>query len=188
MLAQLRALPEVGEVVYRSACNRVEVYATARKSEDRDSTLAASAIERTLCGRAGESLSGAVSTPLFRYTDALAVSRVFRVAASLDSPYRPMGVAFRVIERLSIRDVGDFGAVLPAAHLFVYLRINRLVAGSAARLATGLLARLWPGGACTRRTTCTNFMPSSRALLSHRHFLFASCHTSGGRAQMQGVA
>ena len=34
----------------------------------------------------------------------------------------------------------------PAARILACLRINRPITGAAARLATGLLARLWPGG------------------------------------------
>ena len=34
----------------------------------------------------------------------------------------------------------------PAARILAYLRINRPITGTAARLATDLLARLWPGG------------------------------------------
>ncbi|MBI5537229.1 MAG: glutamyl-tRNA reductase [Deltaproteobacteria bacterium] len=84
-LDELQSLPEVGEVMVLSTCNRVEIYATAKHGSDRDGTLAADAIEQKLIDRAGELRSEEVRTHLFRYTDDPAVRHVFRVAASLDS-------------------------------------------------------------------------------------------------------
>lgn len=77
--------------------------------------------------------------------------------------YASEDAAFRVLEPLST-GIRGFRDCNPAAQSLACLRINRRVTASAARLTTGLLARLWPDGACTRRTAIRNFMPSS-----HRH-------------------
>jgi glutamyl-tRNA reductase len=84
-LAQLRGLPEVGEVMVLSTCNRVEIFATATQRDDRDGSRAADAIEQAMCARAGDGTAARVSEHLFRYTDDAAVRHVFRVACSLDS-------------------------------------------------------------------------------------------------------
>jgi hypothetical protein len=57
----------------------------------------------------------------------------------------------------------------PCGPRFAFLRINRPVTATAARSATGLLARLWPDGICTRWTPPQNFTPSS-----HRHSFLTS--------------
>jgi glutamyl-tRNA reductase len=84
-LAQLRSLPQVGEAMVLSTCNRVEVFATTRRADDTDGSGAAEAIEEALCQRAGEGLATQVREHLFQFTDDSAVRHLFRVAASLDS-------------------------------------------------------------------------------------------------------
>lgn len=44
------------------------------------------------------------------------------------------------------RDLQRFRDCNPAARILAFLRINRPITGTAARSATGPLARLWPGG------------------------------------------
>jgi len=58
------------------------------------------------------------------------------------SPYRLRGCCFPVLRNLEHRDNQHFGAVPSAVHSLVCLRINRPVAGIAAKLTTGLLVRL----------------------------------------------
>jgi glutamyl-tRNA reductase len=84
-LKLLHNLPELGEVLVLSTCNRVEVFATSRGADDRDGSAAASAIENALCARAVTGPSEPVQAHLFRYADDPAVRHLFRVASSLDS-------------------------------------------------------------------------------------------------------
>jgi glutamyl-tRNA reductase len=78
-LRQLTELPEVGEALLVSTCNRVELVAAGRSSTVALEPVAA-ACRRALCERGRE-----IDGHLYTHTGGAAVRHLFRVAASLDS-------------------------------------------------------------------------------------------------------
>lgn len=87
------------------------------------------------------------------------------------SPAHPSAFEVAAFQHPEILSTGlsAISGLLPTAHWLACLRINRLVTGTAARLATDLLVRLWSGGACTHRTTILNFMyPSTHSFQTSR--------------------
>ena len=87
-------------------------------------------------------------------------------------------VVFQVGKPLDVREVWISGLIVLRLGSLACLRINRPIAATTARLATGWLARPWPDGACTHWTTRVNFASTSSTLLSLQPFLVASAHAT----------
>ncbi len=83
VLARLRAHPAIGEAVVLSTCNRVEVYAAARRRGATEDELSETA--RAIIAVLEELGGGAVRAHLHSAAGTGAVLHLFRVAASLDS-------------------------------------------------------------------------------------------------------
>lgn len=81
LLERLRHREELGEVVFLSTCNRVEVFATAVSSGEE----AIAAVREVLAGFAQAETTDALLASLYDKAGDEAVRHVFRVAASLDS-------------------------------------------------------------------------------------------------------
>ncbi len=79
LLRELCSLPQIGEALIVSTCNRVELVA-AGKSMDADLAAVAAACVDALCQRAPK-----IRDHLYRFSAGDAVRHLFRVAASLDS-------------------------------------------------------------------------------------------------------
>src|SRR5512133_2869406 len=79
LLASLRSLNGVGEVLYLSTCNRVEIIASVEESED-----AVKRLSDFLAQSGGLTLAEAASC-IYTYYNEEAVRHLFRVASSLDS-------------------------------------------------------------------------------------------------------
>jgi glutamyl-tRNA reductase len=82
VLARLASLPELGEVLWLSTCNRVEVVAS---SSDEVVDPSIFAVRQELARQAGCSDSSELSPYLYEKRGKDAVIHVFRVASSLDS-------------------------------------------------------------------------------------------------------
>ncbi len=87
ILANLKARPELEEVMFLSTCNRVEIFARGKRSmpEDKAAALAESAICDALREHVGASSNDEVKGYLYAKSGEDAVKHIFRVAASLDS-------------------------------------------------------------------------------------------------------
>jgi glutamyl-tRNA reductase len=79
LLASLRSQSGVGEVLYLSTCNRVEIIASVDEPEDAGRSLSA------FLARNGGLTEAEAASCLYKYYDEEAVRHIFRVAASLDS-------------------------------------------------------------------------------------------------------
>ena len=90
VLARLASRPELGEVMFLSTCNRVEVMATAKPSRNGGNSAdpkegAVRAIREALREHAGLSNADDLVPYLYEVHGTDAVRHIFRVAASLDS-------------------------------------------------------------------------------------------------------
>ncbi len=83
-VAELAALPVLGEAMLISTCNRVEIYAATRATGGVAPELAAEAVKRYLADARKLSYD-ALSSHLYERSGSAAVKHVFRVASSLDS-------------------------------------------------------------------------------------------------------
>jgi glutamyl-tRNA reductase len=79
LLSSLRSLTGVGEVLYLSTCNRVEIIASVEDSEDAFQSLS------DFLARNGGLTPVEAASCIYKYYDEEAVRHIFRVAASLDS-------------------------------------------------------------------------------------------------------
>jgi glutamyl-tRNA reductase len=86
VLARLSKRQELGEVMFLSTCNRVEVLASTpgRAGDERSRALALRAVREVMCAHAGVSPSE-LEPFLYEKHGEESVRHVFRVAASLDS-------------------------------------------------------------------------------------------------------
>ncbi|RYE85988.1 MAG: glutamyl-tRNA reductase, partial [Myxococcales bacterium] len=81
LLQRMAALPEVGEVLCLSTCNRVEVVATPREP----SAPVGDALVRFLDEQARQQSGTSVASHLYVHSNREAAAHLFRVASSLDS-------------------------------------------------------------------------------------------------------
>jgi len=79
LLSSLLSLTGVGEVLYLSTCNRVEIIASVEESEDAVQSLS------DFLARNGGLTPVEAASCIYKYYDKEAVRHIFRVAASLDS-------------------------------------------------------------------------------------------------------
>jgi glutamyl-tRNA reductase len=79
LLSSLRSLTGVGEVLYLSTCNRVEIIASVEDSEDAVQSLS------DFLARNGGLTPAEAASCIYKYYDEEAVRHIFRVASSLDS-------------------------------------------------------------------------------------------------------
>jgi len=79
LLASLRSLSGVGEVLHLSTCNRVELIASVDEREDAVKNLS------DFLARSGVLTEAEAASCIYKYYDEEAVRHVFRVASSLDS-------------------------------------------------------------------------------------------------------
>lgn len=79
LLAHLRSLKGVGEVLYLSTCNRVEIIASIEKDEEAIRSLS------DFLARSGGLTEAEAANCFYKYCDEEAVRHIFRVASSLDS-------------------------------------------------------------------------------------------------------
>jgi glutamyl-tRNA reductase len=85
MLRQLATLPELGEVLCLSTCNRVEMVATPRGTDPQSMMRATETLIRFLEQTAQTHGGAGVSKHLYTHREHEAALHLFRVAASLDS-------------------------------------------------------------------------------------------------------
>ena len=85
LLRSLASLPQIAEVATLCTCNRVEIYAAARDSQDHDGSLTAECVEKALVDKAGPAFADEVRSHLYQYRGDAAIRHIFRVTSSLDS-------------------------------------------------------------------------------------------------------
>jgi glutamyl-tRNA reductase len=79
LLESLRSLSGVGEVLYLSTCNRIEIIASVEETEDAGKSL------NDFLAQNGNLTDAEAANCIYKYYDEAAVRHIFRVAASLDS-------------------------------------------------------------------------------------------------------
>ena len=79
LLASLRSVSGVGEVLYLSTCNRVEIIASVDEPEDAVKYLS------DFLARSGGLTEAEAASCIYKCYDEEAVRHIFRVASSLDS-------------------------------------------------------------------------------------------------------
>jgi glutamyl-tRNA reductase len=79
LLEIVRSLTGVGEVLYLSTCNRIEIIASVEETEDAGKSLS------EFLAKSGDMTPAEAASCIYKYYDEEAVRHIFRVAASLDS-------------------------------------------------------------------------------------------------------
>lgn len=85
VLAELTALPHIGEAMLISTCNRVEIYGATTRTAPVSALTSATAEVRNFLARSRGVPAESLAENLFEHTDHDAVRHAFRVAAALDS-------------------------------------------------------------------------------------------------------